>query len=152
MRRSGIPSIKRKLCTYPLTATSTTILPVRALRAFHSSPSSTSSSPLSSISTSPIFFNKVTLLKEGSKPGSAQEEYETIPAFRVLDGEGKVLPGVTGEWKGKLEDLDKDVLVRLYKNMLELPSMVGRLCPCIEPSLRWEKREVLMRSGAFNEG
>lgn len=49
------------------------------------------------------------------------EGMSTIPAFRVLDGNGKVLPGVPGEWKTKLDEIPTEKLVKMYETMLTLP-------------------------------
>lgn len=64
-------------------------------------------SPLTSISHSPLFLSAVT---EG-----------TIPAFRVLDGEGNVLPEVPTEWREKLQAIPDELLVKMYKTMAFLP-------------------------------
>jgi hypothetical protein len=85
-----------------------------------SSTSSIQSGPLTEVVPYPYFFSKVAL------PGKP-DEFSRIPAFRVLDGEGKVLEGVVGEWREALDAIGAEKLVRLYKKMLLLPSMVSLL-------------------------
>lgn len=46
---------------------------------------------------------------------------QVIPAFRVLDGEGSVLPEVPQEWKDKLEAIPDEVLVKMYRTQAFLP-------------------------------
>ena len=46
---------------------------------------------------------------------------QVIPAFRVLDGEGGVLPDVPQEWRDKLEAIPDDVLVKMYRTQAFLP-------------------------------
>lgn len=93
-----------------------------------STSNSIQSSTISSISNEPVFFNKVTLLKSpstlDSNPNSPQE-YTSIPAFRVLDGVGKLIPELKSEWLEKVKEIPDEVLVRMYEQMLFLPSMVS---------------------------
>lgn len=83
-------------------------------------------SPLSITSTEPVFFDRVKLVKTPTVVDAPLEEYERIPAFRVLDGEGTVLPGVEGEWLKALEGIPDDKLVKLYKCMMLLPALVRK--------------------------
>lgn len=103
---------------------------VRAARgsaraAFSTSARRVAPSPLSITSTEPVFFDRVKLVKTPTVANAPIEEYERIPAFRVLDGEGNVLPGVEGEWLTALQGIPDDKLVKLYKCMLLLPVLVS---------------------------
>lgn len=66
-------------------------------------------SPLNAVSHSPVFIDQV---HEG-----------TIPAFRVLDGEGKLLPEVPAEWREKVQAIPDEVLVKMYRTQAFLPLM-----------------------------
>lgn len=66
-------------------------------------------SPLTSVSHSPVFIDKV---HEG-----------TIPAFRVLDGEGQLLPDIPAEWREKVQAIPDEVLVKMYRTQAFLPLM-----------------------------
>lgn len=91
---------------------------------FTTSSIQSSSAPLTSTSTEPIFFNKVSIVKPNRTTGEV-EHFDQIPAFRLLSGEGKLLPGVEGEWLEKLEAIPDEVLVKIYKTMLLLPTLVS---------------------------
>lgn len=98
---------------------------------FSTSISTRSGGPLTEVCHYPYFFDKVALpstsagVVAGGRGGSGvEEEYTRIPAFRVLDSEGKVVPGLQGEWKTALESIDPETLVKIYKTMILLPSMV----------------------------
>lgn len=82
--------------------------PLRYSAAFSTS-SITRLSPLTSVSHSPVFIDKV---HEG-----------TIPAFRVLDGEGKLLPDIPAEWREKVQAIPDEVLVKMYRTQVFLPLM-----------------------------
>lgn len=72
----------------------------------------------------PYFFNKVALptsSDQSSLSPTSNDPERKIPAFRVLDGVGRVLPGVTGEWKNALESIPEAKLVKLYETMAGLP-------------------------------
>lgn len=69
-------------------------------------------SPLAAVSNEPVFISSVF---NGA-----------IPAFRVLDGEGKVLDEVPEHWRTKAEAIPKEKLVKMYKMMSLLPALVRR--------------------------
>lgn len=94
----------------------THLAPRRALSTSHAVWSSPS---LPNTSTQPLFFDRVALL------GPDGKEYDRIPAFRVLDGEGKVLPEVEGEWLAALEGIPAEKLVKIYETMLLSPTLVS---------------------------
>ncbi|KAI5477591.1 hypothetical protein MNV49_006077 [Pseudohyphozyma bogoriensis] len=81
------------------------------------SPAATASphEQLRATSTAPVFFDRVSI------PG--YEHLERIPAFRVLDGEGHKLDGVTGEWADQLDAIPDEVLTRVYRKMVLLPAL-----------------------------
>ena len=70
-------------------------------------------------SQQPVFFDRISLR------GPDNREYDRIPAFRVLDGEGKVLNDVQGDWLKLLEDIPHETLVKMYETMLRLPVLVS---------------------------
>jgi hypothetical protein len=88
-------------------------------RARQGAPSTTTTCTfLTTTSSEPVFFNKVTLT---SSTGVA---YDRIPAFRVLDGVGK--PIVTeGTWATALAEIPEEKLLAIYKTMLLLPVLVS---------------------------
>lgn len=94
---------------------------------FTTSSIQSSSTPLASTSNEPIFFNKVSIVKPNSSTTTTGEieHFDQIPAFRLLSGEGKLLPGVEGEWLEKLEAIPDEVLIKIYKTMLLLPTLVS---------------------------
>ncbi|GAA5885491.1 hypothetical protein JCM16303_002224 [Sporobolomyces ruberrimus] len=67
-------------------------------------------SQLTAITSVPHFFDSV------SPPGGS-----TIPAFRLLDTEGKIASEVNQEWRDKIESIDPAVLKKLMKTMSQLP-------------------------------
>ncbi|SCZ91398.1 BZ3500_MvSof-1268-A1-R1_Chr1-2g01382 [Microbotryum saponariae] len=69
--------------------------------------------PLTHLSHSPVFLDKV------ASPDSSG----VIPAFRLLDGQGHVLPEVPEEWKKQLEEVPEETWVKLYKSMMFLPAL-----------------------------
>ncbi|KDE06880.1 hypothetical protein MVLG_02768 [Microbotryum lychnidis-dioicae p1A1 Lamole] len=69
--------------------------------------------PLTYLSHSPVFLDKV------ASPDSSG----VIPAFRLLDGQGHVLPEVPEEWKKQLEEVPEETWVKLYKSMMFLPAL-----------------------------
>ncbi|SGY37881.1 BQ5605_C003g01908 [Microbotryum silenes-dioicae] len=69
--------------------------------------------PLTYLSHSPVFLDKV------ASPDSS----DVIPAFRLLDGQGHVLPEVPEEWKKQLEEVPEETWVKLYKSMMFLPAL-----------------------------
>ncbi|KAM0751093.1 hypothetical protein T439DRAFT_325248 [Meredithblackwellia eburnea MCA 4105] len=87
------------------------------IRHLSSTRPSSSSSSLTSTSTSPIFFDKVTPID------SHGNQYDTIPAFRVLDGEGNVLHHLDQEWTDKLNAIGEHKLKKIYETMVMLPVM-----------------------------
>ncbi|KAL8291517.1 hypothetical protein RQP46_002495 [Phenoliferia psychrophenolica] len=68
-------------------------------------------------SQQPVFFDRITLR------GPDNKEYDRIPAFRVLDGEGNVLDTVEGDWLKALQEIPEEVLVKMYATMLRLPAL-----------------------------
>lgn len=89
-------------------------------RAFHGS-ALRKLSPLSAVSHEPVFFSSVNVPNPANSSSSTPSQH--IPAFRLLDGEGKVLPDVPQEWKDKLGAVPDDVLVKMYKTMIFMPVM-----------------------------
>jgi len=50
-----------------------------------------------------------------------------IPAFRVLDTEGKISSEVGEEWRRKVEGIEPKILEKLMKTMSQLPILVSNL-------------------------
>lgn len=50
-----------------------------------------------------------------------------IPAFRVLDTEGKISSEVGEEWRKKVEGIEPKILEKLMKTMSQLPILVSSL-------------------------
>ena len=74
----------------------------------------------------PYFFNTVALPSSSSPSTSHDAEINAerkIPAFRILDGVGRILPGVTGEWRDAVENIPEEKLVKIYETMAGLPIM-----------------------------
>ena len=102
-----------------------------SLRNLSSSPTLRNSTPaLQETTQYPYFFNKVALPtpSTSSSLSTTSNEQETnaerkIPAFRILDGAGRTLPGVQGEWKTAVESIPEDKLVKIYETMAGLPIM-----------------------------
>ncbi|SCV67984.1 BQ2448_105 [Microbotryum intermedium] len=69
--------------------------------------------PLTHISHSPVFLDKV------ASPDSSG----VIPAFRMLDSQGHVLPDVPEQWKKQLDEVEDETWVRVYKSMMFLPAL-----------------------------
>lgn len=67
-------------------------------------------SPLTAVSHSPVFISDV-------------NQGKTIPAFRVLDGEGNVLPDVPQEWQARIDEIEDDVLLKMYRTMSIMPQL-----------------------------
>jgi hypothetical protein len=99
--------LQRAVRAFPVTTLSSPLPPQSA--SFASA--SRALSPLVAVSHAPVFFDKV---GEG-----------TIPAFRLLDGEGKVMDEVSPEWRTKLEAVSPEILIKMYKTMLMLPALVS---------------------------
>jgi hypothetical protein len=76
--------------------------PPLALRsAFGTSASRRRTGPLTNVVTTPHFISKVQVVPEELPTSGASKE--TIPSFRVLDGEGNILPDVQGQWRSEVE-------------------------------------------------
>lgn len=67
-------------------------------------------SPLTNVSHSPVFIKDV-------------NQGQVIPAFRVLDGEGNVLPDVPQEWRDKANAIKDETLLKMYTTMSIMPQL-----------------------------
>ncbi|GAA5899333.1 thiamine pyrophosphate-dependent dehydrogenase E1 component subunit alpha [Sporobolomyces salmoneus] len=70
-------------------------------------------SQLTATCSAPYFFDSVSS-GDGTTPS-------VIPAFRLLDTEGKISEGVSEEWRGKVREIEPRILKRLMKTMSQLP-------------------------------
>ncbi|KAK4052229.1 hypothetical protein OIO90_004451 [Microbotryomycetes sp. JL221] len=76
-------------------------------------------SPLNAVSHEPVFFSKINVVNSQDET----KTYDHIPAFRMLDGDGNILPDVPKEWKDKAEAIPDDMLIKMYKTMILMPVM-----------------------------
>jgi hypothetical protein len=93
----------------PLARTRLTILSA----SFVTSAARNRSGPLTDIVTFPQFIDKV-----NTSSDNPAHQPATIPSFRVLDGEGNVLPEVQGQWREQVDAVNLDSISILLSSSL----------------------------------